>query len=775
MFFQYIARLVLRNRLAVLISIGAITVFMAYMITTLTFYFQPTPLLPKNDELLTQYKKFSDVFGKSENIMVFGVEDTSFFDLERFKLWQKLEQEIKQVDGVEGLLSVSDAFYLKKNTESKSFELIKLFEEQISTQSELDSLKLALYDLPFYDNLLFNNQSQVYLMLISVRYEVVSTKERIPFLEKVLQICDEYETATGNKLRYSGLPYIRITVGEMIKGEMYMFIALAVIITALILYLLFKSIRIVLVSLLLVAVSVIWGLGFMALLKYQITLLTAVIPPLIIVIGVPNCIYLLNKYHHEFSIHGNEVKALQRVVQKIGSATFLTNLTTAAGFGTFMFTKIQILNEFGLVASIGVMGVFLISILLVPTVLSLMDPPEPRHLQHLENFRIKKTISRVMITTLNHRNLVYIITLILVVFGFIGLSKVQSKGHMVDDIPKSHPVYVDLKYFEKIFNGVMPLEIIVETDQPRGIIQEGVLRQINLLQVKLDEYPELSRPMSIVEAAKFARQGYYNGNPKQYKLPTGPERAFVMAYLPKNMGSNQLLSRFADSTLKTTRIIYNVADVGSIRINSLKNKIRTEVDSIFKSNSHLVSITGGSIIAAKGNNYLVNSLFISLLAAIIIISIFMSWMFRRGKMVLLSIIPNLIPLLLTAAAMGFIGIPLKPSTVIVFSIAFGISVDNSIHFLSKYRQELKRTNNNSRASVVCAIRETGVSMIYTSIVLFFGFGIFVASSFGGTVSLGILVALTLLVALFSNLILLPSILFSLSGGNENESKCYPEI
>jgi hypothetical protein len=526
---------------------------------------------------------------------------------------------------------------------------------------------------------------------------------------------------------------------------------------------------------LVVTVSVSWGLGFMALLGYEITLLTAVIAPLIIVIGVPNCVFLLNKYHHEYSLHGNKVKALQRVIQKIGSATFLTNLTTAAGFGTFTFTSIRILKEFGLVAAIGIMGVFIVSLLLIPSIFSLLPPPEPRHLQHLGNRRIKNIITRVISVGLYQKKWVFAITIIFLSIGLWGLSHVKSNGFMVDDIPKSHPVYIDLKYFENSFSGVMPLEIVVDTKTPRGIIQEKTLSRINKLQNALEKNPRLSKPLSIAEAAKFVRQGYYNGNPLQYKLPSGPERAFIMSYLPKNMANNELLTRFADSTGQITRVLYNVADIGSTKVKDLKKQLQQDVDSIFLNDSHQVTITGGSIIAANGNDYLVRSLFISLLAAISIISILMAWMFREPKMVLLSVLPNLIPLLLTAAAMGFIGITLKPSTVIVFSIAFGISVDNSIHFLAKYRQELKRTRKNIKTSVVCAIKETGLSMIYTFVVLFFGFGIFGASKFGGTVSLGILVSLTLLVALFCNLVLLPTILLSLEKVKDIDNKdCCPE-
>ena len=768
MIFQHIARIILKNRLAVIIAVGIITIFFGINLFSLRFYVEASPLLPKTDSLLIEHKKFSEIFGKGENIMVIGVETDSFFTNKNIKHWKDLEKDLREIDGVEQVVSITEIFTLERDTEQRSFRFNKLFEKDQYHQEELDSLKEVALSLPFFENLIYSKENNIYLMMISLRHDQLITKERNYLLEKLIDVIDVYAEATAHEIRYSGLPYIRISLSVLIEREMYMFILFAVLITAAILYLLFRSFRIMMFSLLVVAISVLWGLGFMAIIGYEITLLTAVIPPLIIVIGVPNCIYLLNKYHHEYSIHGNKVKALQRVIQKIGSATFVTNLTTASGFGTFMFTNIRILNEFGLVASVGIMGVFLVSITLIPTIFSFLPPPVPRHLQHLESARLKNTITRVILTGLYKRKVVFIASIIIILVGLWGLTLVQSKGYMVDDVPKNHRAYLDLKYFEKNFAGVMPLEIVIDTERPRGAMQEATLRRINQLQERLKAYPELSTPLSVAEAAKFARQGYYNGAPSQYRLPVGPERSFVMSYLPREMGDNEFLNRFVDSTGRLTRIIYNVADVGSIRIKELNSLIKADVDSVFKENSHLVSVTGGSILYAKGNDYLVRSLLISLAAAILIISCFMAWLFRKARMVLLSVLPNLIPLLLTAAAMGFIGIPLKPSTVLVFSIAFGISVDNSIHFLTKYRQELARTQNNSKVSVVCAIRETGVSMIYTSIVLFFGFGIFIASQFGGTVSLGILVSFTLLVALFSNLIILPSVLLSLSRGNFND-------
>lgn len=770
MLFLRIAKNILRYRLAVLISVGLVTIFMVFFSTNLKFYYKPTPLLPIDDSLLIKHREFVDLFGKGENVMVIGVQDSLFFQLERFSAWRAFEDSLRKIDGVEHVFSISDIFNIVRDNEDRAFRFVRIFDSipRTNTQAELDSLVKIAFSLPFYNNLLYNKKEYVFLTTVTLKQDFITSEARIDLIQKIVTQSETFSALSGNSIKFSGLPYIRTTIAELIKKEMFLFIGLAIAITILIIYYLFRSWRIVLISQLVVAISVIWALGLMSILNYEITLLTAVIPPLIIVIGVPNCVFLLNKYHQEYSKHGNKIKALYRSIHSIGSAIFLTNLTTAAGFGTFMVTQIGILNEFGLAASIGVMGVFVVSLLLIPSIFSYLPDPEPKHLEHLDNVRINNAITRVLVTTLYKRKTVFITALVVVFIGFIGLSRIKSNGFMVDDIPKHHPVYLDLKFFEKNFAGVMPLELVVDTKKPRGVTQETELRRIHRLQQELDSFPELSRPLSIVEAAKFARQAYFNGNPSQYKLPTGPERGFIMSYLPKKMAKNELLGRFIDSSGRYTKIIYNSADIGTIKMKALQKRIASKIDSVYGDDSNQVHIGGGSILAAKGVDFLVHSLLLSLVFAILLISLFMAWMFRNPRMVLLSVLPNLVPLLITAALMGFVGINLKPSTVIVFSIAFGISVDNSIHFLSRFRREMRRTKGNTKASVVCSIRETGFSMIYTSIVLFFGFGIFIASKFGGTVSLGLLVSSTLFVALFSNLILLPSILLSLSGGNNKE-------
>ena len=374
---------------------------------------------------------------------------------------------------------------------------------------------------------------------------------------------------------------------------------------------------------------------------------------------------------------------------------------------------------------------------------------------------IKKTVEVLIHWIVYYRPQVFIVAIVLILVGFYGISQMKSTGYMVDDISKSHIVYTDLKFIEKNFNGIMPIEIMIDTKKKKGVMRASTLKKIDKLQKKIAKYPEVSRSMSIAEAFKFSRQAYYNGKEKYYGLPGSQEQNFILAYLSKDKSKINLLENFVDSTGQYARISMKVADIGTMKMRKLYADIIEDIYSIFPAEFYTVTLTGTSIVFFKGTGYLIKNLFTSLLLAILIISVFMAVMFASWRMVIVSLIPNLLPLIITAAIMGFFGIPIKPSTVLVFSIAFGISVDDTIHFLAKYRQELKLTNWNIGKSVIIALQETGVSMIYTSIVLFFGFTIFTTSTFGGTIALGILVSITLLVAMLSNIVLLPSLLLSL--------------
>lgn len=756
-----VSRIILRNRILLLSILAVITIFFGYHARKVEMSYEYASLLPKKDPAYKDYLKFVDVFGEEGNLIIIGIKDTAFFTLDHFNRWERLSNELSKIDGVENLLSVTNTYNLVKDTEKKQFRVVNAFPDTIRSQEELDEYTKEFKRLPFYRDLVYNPETDAYVLAITVNKDKMKSKEREDVVADIQKVCKVFEQDENVKLHYSGLPYIRVVNSVKIKKELYMFSALALAICIVVLFFFFRSFKAVFVPVLIVIVGVIWAMGMLSLFGYKITLLSGMIPPLLIVIGIPNSIYMLNKFHHEFVSHGNKVKALQRVIIKIGNATFLTNLTTASGFATFMIVKSDILRQFGIIASLNILGLFVLSLLLIPIIFSLIGPPSSKHVGHLDNKFVSVIIQRLIHITRYHRQKVYIVTIVVLVIGLFGITRMKSSGYMVDDIPESDPVYVDLKFFENNFHGLMPLEIMVDTKKPQGVMQLTTFRKIEQLEKRLEAYPELSRPTSLLDLLKFSKQAFYNGFERYYSLPNNREKNFILQYAQSGEENAQLLHSFLDSTRQTTRISIRVKDVGTKRMKELYTDFYNDIDSVFTSDKYDITVTGSSITAFKGTQYLLKNLFTSLGLAILLISLFMAFMFSSWRMVIMSLTPNVIPLVITAAVMGYTGIPIKASTILVFSIAFGISVDNTIHFLAKYRQELNHTNWDIRESVVLALKETGVSILYTSVVLFFGFGIFSISNFGGTQAMGILVSLTLMVAVTSNLILLPSLLSGL--------------
>ncbi|QTN38086.1 MMPL family transporter [Cryomorphaceae bacterium] len=757
----FIARIILRNRITLLVAIGLITAFMGYQAQFVQMDYEYARLLPKDDTTNVGYENFKDIFGDEGNIIVVGIQDPNLREYQNFKQWNDLADTLAEQPGVTGTLILADALIIERNDSLQAFDVHPVMPEFPKDQAELDSLREVLLNLPFYRGILYNPETGATLMAISLEKDILNDKARVRVVNNLRRIIADFTEQTGLETHTSGFPYIRTVNAEKVQDEILMFVLMALLVTALILYLFFRSFRAMLFSMVVVVVAVVWSMGFIVLFGFKVSLLTALIPPLIIVIGVPNCIFLLNKYHQEYVKHGNQVKALSRVIHKIGNATLMTNATTASGFATFILTSSRVLVEFGILASVNIMAVFVLSLLLIPIIFSFAKPPKTRHVQHLERQWINKVVDWMLIRVQYKRTSIYVTTAILITAGIFGMLRMRKTGNLAEDLPQDAKLYQDLVFFEENFNGVLPFEIMIDTKRPNGVTSLTTMKRMDALQGVMSEKSELSRSLSIVDLAKFSKQAFYGGDTNFYTLPNSQDKNFIFSYVNRSNTEASSVKMLVDSTGRYARISANIADIGTREMDSLKRNLRPQIDSLFNPDRYDVTMTGTSVVFIMGTNYLVKNLVVSLALAIFLIALFMAWMFRSARMVIVSLIPNLIPLLLTAAMMGYFNIPIKPSTILVFSIAFGISVDDTIHFLAKYRQELKVRQWDIKESVLQALRETGVSMTYTSIVLFFGFSIFMASQFGGTKALGMLVSLTLLIAMLANLLLLPSLLLTL--------------
>jgi len=759
---QFVVRLILRNRLAILITIGLLTVFMGWKGSGIKMSYEMARMLPETDPITQEYEKFKTQFGQDGSVIFVAVQDPELFTLEHFNQWYDISYQILKIEGVEEVLSVGRVFNLVKNDSLKKFEFLPIVPARPITQGEVDTIKQTVYNLPFYNNRLFNKETDVSMMMITLDKEILNSKARVGLVHQIKEIAESYGEDNQIEVHFSGLPYIRTITSKKVEKELLLFVFLSLIIASILLFILFRSFRAVMFAMLVVTIAVVWVLGTIVLLGYKITMLTGILPPLLIVIGVENSIFLLNKYLNEYRLHGNKVKALSRMISRIGNANLLTNATTAAGFAAFIVTSNALLVEFGIVASINILVTYLLSLFLLPILFSYFPVPRQKHMKHLEKGIIKRIVEMVVRVVTTRRKIIYIITLILFATAVFGITKLKTTGNIVDDISSKDKLYKDMIFLEKNFKGVMPLEITIDTKKPKGILRLSTLSKIDQLQDTLETYPEFAKPLSVVEVVKSAKQAFYGGNPKMYSLPNNQEKNFILSYVPNLEGGKKgVLNAFVDSNLQVTRISAQMANIGTNDIERILNDLEPKIEEIFPSDKFEVHLTGTSVVFLKGTNYLVMNLFMSLGLALVIITILMALIFSSFRMIMISLIPNLIPQILTAGMMGFFDISIKPSTILIFSIALGISVDNTIHYLSRYRLQLKHHNWNIRSSVFGALEETGYSMIYSAVVLFFGFYIFTLSSFGGTEALGYLVSFTLVVALLSNLFVLPSLLLSL--------------
>ncbi len=775
---QQLAKFVIKNRFICLVFLLVTTIIMGYYASKVKLSYEFSKAIPTDNEKYQDYQSFKQKFGDDGNMLVVGITTKELFTLTNFKAYQQLYKSLKNIAAVEDVLSVPSSFNLVKNIETEKLNTVKNFPEVINTQQELDSAKAQFYNLPFYKNRLYNTETNCYLMAVRINKDVLATKERTQVIELVNAALSSFEANTKIETYASGLPLIRTMVADRIQKEMKFFLFASLGLSVLILLIFFRSVSTTLLSLAVVLIGVIWTVATIYLCGYEITLLTALIPSLVVVIGIPNCIYFINKYHTSFikddTNDSNTIKknnALVAMVSKMGVVTLFCNITAAIGFAVFAFTKSAVLKEFGVVAGISIMMIFFISFILLPSALSLLLTPGKNQLKYLYNNAIANVLNTLEKWVFVYRKKVLLATAVVLLISIVGIMRLKTVAYIVDDLPKKDKIYTDLKYFEKNFKGIMPLEIMLDSKKKRGLSGMKALQifeKVDSLSQFIAAQKEMNNPLSLAEGLKFAKQGFYEGDSINFALPNMYDGAFVGEYLRPTKDSSgtqnnftKTMRSFMDSTSQSTRISVSMADVGTQALPILLNKIEKRSNELFDS-SYKVTLTGTSITFLEGSKYIINGLKESIFWAFLLIAICMLFLFKSFRILLCSLIPNLIPLLITAGIMGWAGVPLKPSTVLIFSVALGIAIDITIRFLVNYKQILPENNNDVATAVKQTIQQTGLSIIYTSLVLTAGFVIFCASSFGGTFALGWLTSVTLLTATATNLVLLPILLLLFS-------------
>lgn len=769
-----LARLILRFGYLWLSILVVLTIFFGWQASKVTLSYEFSRAIPTDNPKYQDYQSFRKQFGEDGNLLVIGIQTDRLFQKDVFNDYLQLSRNLKKNRGVTDVISMPAAVNLVKAADSEKLQAVPIFKDSLLSQEMIDSSRSVFLSLPFYKNLLYNEASNAWLMGVRIDGKILNSPGRIDIVNDIVKLTDAFSAKHKLETHLSGLPLIRTMLADRIQKEMRWFLVGSVLLSAVILLLFFRSISATLLSLLVVIIGVVWSLGVMNLFGYKITLLTALIPPLIVVIGIPNCIYFLNKYHSSYREKQDKRAAMVSMISKMGIVTLFCNIAAAIGFAVFALTKSEILKEFGAVAGINIMALFFISLVLIPVALNALPAPKPRHTRYLDSARLQRWLDRLELWSLNHRKLVFITTFLIVVGSVIGIFRLKSEGFIVDDLPKTDKIYTDLKFFEEHFKGVMPLEIIVDTKKKYGVSRNlSNLVKIDSLALFLSSKPYIGKPLTITEGLKFAKQAFFEGDSTFYIMPGDYDLPALAPYLSGNTGQQnsftKLVSSFMDSNKQKARISVNMKDVGSARLPVILDSVQQRVDQLFDSSRYEVQLTGSSVTFLEGSSFIINGLKESIVWAFLLITLCMLYLFRSWRILLCSLLPNIIPLVITGGVMGWAGVPLKPSTVLVFSVALGIAIDITIRFLVNYKQQMK-AGTDPAVTVVETIHSTGLSIIYTSIVLIAGFVIFCFSGFGGTKALGWLTSLTLVTATVANLVLLPALIISLYRAGSKRAK-----
>ncbi|MFM7644094.1 MAG: efflux RND transporter permease subunit [Sphingomonadales bacterium] len=834
-----VASFILRNRLFILAIIGIVTVFFGYYaVTSLKVDNRFGNTLPKDDPIQMDYENFKLQFGEDGSTLVIAVQTDSLYTEENLKKWRELGYKILKFKGVDNVVSEATLFGMTNNIAKNEFEIHRIFSDTTFRDKSIEEVRKEIRKNPIYRGLLYNDTSNVSLLMIGIDEKVLSNPKKSGVVLQIEELANQYEKHFG-KVYFAGLPHIRVVVGKRIVAEMYIFLALSILASSLLLFIFFRSLYVVFLCNTVVFISVIWALGSIAFMGFELSIIMALIPPLLIVIGVPNCVFLITRYHQEYVRLDNKMRALFVMIKRIGSVTFLTNLTTAVGFVTF--TSSDKLAQFGIISSWNIMVVFVLSLAIIPIFASFAKPPKPRHLKHLSRVYSQGFIEIIVKIVTKYRPWIYASSIFLVIFSLYGMTKIISTGNVTSDIPKDDPILLDLKFVEHHFGGSIPFEITINYKEKGRLFNIETMRKVESIQQLFATDTLFSKSISYVDLIKSINMAYHRGDPSKFTLISNRDKLRLKKYIDKldlsslNGGAVSLKS-LVDTTNTTLRIRMQMKDLSIDKVGPTLDalKIKTEnilnpdkatlerlysnivkgsagaMDSliyehtgVFNTLTALVSngndqkqlafdmnpdkiksymgtarfnknlkkaieaesydlvFTGIKVVQTEGTKYLFVNLLQSLIFAVISIAIMMAFLFRSFRIILVSMIPNIIPLLFTAGIMGYFQIPLKPSTILVFGIALGITVDNAILFLGKYRNELKQHGWDVRFAILHSLRETGLGIFYTSVILFFGFLMFVFSQFGGTKALGLLVSITIMVGMATNLIILPALLLTL--------------
>ena len=754
---------IIEHSRAIVVVVVLVTVYLGWWATRVQTDHRPGHFLDEDSDVVRDFERLSSLFDPSQDVLYVIFPDSDARDPSFLQDLDSLTQWIERQNGVTSALSLTNAPFLVRVGDS--LQTTRLYDTSLP-DSLIDQ---RIRDASYIRGLLMTNEGTAPAVIVRIDSEFNDTPARIVLVRSI----ERRASAVVGDPAMAGFPYVRSMYGERVTREAPLFTFLALAISLLMLYVTFRARRAVLLPTIVVALGIVWTVGLIALFDHRLNIVTSVLPALLVVIGMANSIHLTTKFYDRYHILADRRAAMKDTMRIVGLATFLTSLTTAIGFLVLELSGSRLLAEFGLFAALGVGVLYILSVTLIPISYIALEAPEATKIRIATDVRFSGMFDALARLTRRRAAAVILLSAGLIVTAIVGGSRISTDIFVFSDFYEDDPMRQNLRRFEEAYGGVLPMELVIVSNDEGRFRSISAVRGIDRLQQQLATFEGVGATYSVADLLKLANQAYFGGHPQAYRIPSGFELPFLQSALQsledhvrEDLAGS--LPQFTDSSFAATRIYMGVDDVGTDRMNAIADSAISLASDTF-TGDYEVFATGTAIKATRSGENLVANLAVSLAIALAAISVIMALLFRSIRLTLISLIPNVIPLILVAGAMGFAGVVLKPSTALIFPLAFGIAVDDTIHFLAKYRM-VSAAGVPRDEAVVITLRETGKAILFTSLVLMGGFLVFTLSSFGGTVSMGALTALTLFAALIANLFLLPALLFRYGPENLPEDR-----
>jgi hypothetical protein len=543
---------------------------------------------------------------------------------------------------------------------------------------------------------------------------------------------------------------------EVMSYEMILFLALSAGLVVIFLFIAFRSIWGILVPQVVILTGMLWLIGGMALFGEPINIILTVLPSIMFVVSMSDTIHLVSRYLDALRAEQDKFKAIMIAIREVGLATFLTSLTTAVGFFTLYFVRVQPVQIFGVVMGLGVMLAFVLTFVSLPILFYYF--PGPKHVVYQKKDHFwKKSLEKWFIAVMRNPKRILWISGGVTAVCLVGALQIQANNYLMDDVDPDEPIKKDFDFMDAHFGGVRPFTLVVGIrDTTKSVWDLELLNELDRVENFLMDSLDVHVRTSLVSSLKMLNRGANLGDPEDYALPESKTKLRNYRRSLKIAGQGKVLKAVLDSNERTLLINGIMPDVGNLEFKKREEKLNAFLDQN-TSGAMKYRITGSAFLIDKNMNYLAISMVQGLLLSIVIVAVIMGLIYRSWRMMVISLIPNLIPLVIIAGIMGYTGIELKTSTAIIFTIAFGIAVDDTIHYLGKFKYELMKGRGKMYA-LKRSYLTTGKAMILTTLILCSGFLLLVLSSFMGTFYMGILLSITLFVALIADMTVLPALM-----------------